>query len=280
MPQPTELLKDKVAVVTGGGGGGDGGIGRGICEAFASHGARVAVVDHHIDLARQTVALIEQAGGQAVAVAADVEERAQVASMVEQVVTKWSRIDVLVNNVGDTLRIRKDFLETDEAEWAALYGVNLKHVLLCIRAVGPLMVKSGSGGSIINVSTVEAFRGIPHMAVYSAFKAGITEFTKSFALEVGRHDIRVNAIAPDMVNWRQTDEDHSVPPEQRHLIPVWVPRGRLGLPRDVAGAAVYLASDLSDYVTGTTLHVDGGTLAAGGWYRTGAGGWTNRPTNP
>ena len=126
----------------------------------------------------------------------------------------------------------------------------------------------------------DAFRGIPMQVVYSAFKAGVVQFTKSLALDLGGDGIRVNAIAPDLTQTIQVPYDRWVPEAQEHLIPRWVPVGRFGTPDDIAGVALFLASDLSAFVTGTTVHADGGSLAAGGWYRTERGGWTNRPLNP
>ncbi len=272
---PAPLLSDKVAVVTGGGGG----IGKGIALALAAQGAAVLVAEQDGTRARDTVNEIRTAGAQAVAFVADVRERDQVAALAETAWREFGHIDILVNNVGDYLAA-KPFLETAEEDWEALYRVNLKHVFLCTQAIVPKMIERGAGGSIINVSTVEAFRGIPNCVVYSAFKGGVTQFTKSFALEMARHRIRVNAIAPDVTQTLQVPYDQWVPAEQQHLIPLWVPLGRFGMPDDIAGAAVFLASDLSRFVTGTTIHVDGGTLAAGGWYRTTRGGWTNSPLNP
>ncbi|HEX7407601.1 MAG TPA: SDR family NAD(P)-dependent oxidoreductase [Candidatus Binatia bacterium] len=271
----TSLLADKVAVVTGGGGG----IGKGIALAFASHGAKVVVAERDPVRAKATVAEIEASGGRAMASVVDVQEKDQCGTLADAALREFGQVDVLVNNVGDYLAA-KPFLETTEEDWEALYHINLKHVFLCTRAIAPRMIERGSGGSIINVSTVEAFRGIPHCAVYSAFKGGVTQFTKSFALEVAQYGIRVNAIAPDVTQTIQVPYDQWVPPEQRHLVPIWVPLGRFGMPDDIAGVAVFLASDLSRFVTGTTVHADGGTYAAGGWYRTTSGRWTNSPLNP
>jgi NAD(P)-dependent dehydrogenase (short-subunit alcohol dehydrogenase family) len=144
----------------------------------------------------------------------------------------------------------------------------------------PGMIERGRGGSVVNLSTVEAFRGIPQHAVYAAFKGGVTQFTKSLALEVGRHGIRVNAIAPDLTQTLQVPYDRWVPDDQRHLVPTWVPVGRFGTPEDLGAIALFLASDQSAFVTGTTVHADGGSLAAGGWFPTERGGWTNRPLAP
>ena len=144
----------------------------------------------------------------------------------------------------------------------------------------PVLLDQGDGGSIVNVSTIEAFRAIPTRAVYSAFKAGITGLTRSLAVEYGRHRIRVNAIAPDVTETLQVPYSRWVGEDQQHLIPAWVPAGRFGTPYDTAGVALFLASDLSSFVTGTTIHADGGTLASSGWFPTEEGGWTNRPRHP
>jgi 2-hydroxycyclohexanecarboxyl-CoA dehydrogenase len=269
------LLADKVAIVTGGGGG----IGRGIAERFATEGARVVVAE--IDPARteETVATVDDAGGTALGVVADVRDDDEVRRITERALEEFGHIDVLVNNVGHYGGGRKPFHESDRDEWLDLYRVNLEHVLLCTRAVLPHMVERGSG-AIVNLSTIEAFRGIPTRAVYGAFKAGVTGFTKSLALEYAPHGVRVNAIAPDVTETPQVPYSRWVKPEDEHLVPIWVPLGRFGTPHDLAGVAVFLSSDLSEFVTGTTVHADGGTFAAGGWFRTEEGGWTNRPRRP
>jgi len=277
VPAPdAPLLGGKVAVVTGGGGG----IGRAVSETFADHGARVVVAEVDADRAADTVAAIQADGGDARAEVVDVRRPDDVSRLAGATIGDYGRVDVLVNNVGHYAYRGAPFLDTEEEQWNALYDVNLRHVFLCTKALAPAMVEQGDGGSIVNVSTVEAFRGMPMMAVYSAFKAGITQFTKSLALELGNDGIRVNAIAPDLTQSIQVDYDRWVPEEQRRLIPTWVPVGRFGTPDDIAGVALFLASDLSAFVTGTTVHADGGSLAAGGWFRTDRGGWTNRPLNP
>jgi 2-hydroxycyclohexanecarboxyl-CoA dehydrogenase len=256
------LLSDRVALVTGGGGG----IGRAIAEVFIAHGAHVHVAEIDAELARD-------APGTAHVV--DITSRDGVAALGRDI----GAVDVLVNNVGHYLHPRHDFVDSTEEEWDALHEVNLRHVLRCCRAFVPGMIDRGRG-SVVNISTVEAFRGIPQHAVYSAYKAGVTAFTRSLALEVGAAGVRVNAIAPDLTETRQVPYSRWVPPEDKHLIPSWVPVGRFGTPADIAGVALFLACDLSAFVTGTTIHADGGSLAAGGWFRTQRGGWTNRPHDP
>ena len=275
---PGPLLAGKVAVVTGGGGG----IGRAIGETFAAHGAAVVVVDHDAEGAEATVAAARRAGGEAHALVADVRDDDIGPRVVGEALGAYHRLDVLVNNVGHFVFAGRPFEDTTEAEWHELYEVNLHHVLrLTHTALRPL-IDQGDGGSIINLTTVEAFRGIPRHAVYAAFKAGVTQFGRSLALDVGRYGIRVNDIAPDVTHSLQLPYERWLTPADEARIPSWVPLGRLGQPRDVAGAALFLASELGAFVTGTTIHCDGGTGAAGGWYRSARDdrGWTNRPADP
>jgi len=268
-----DLLAGKVAIVTGGGGG----IGRGVSERFAREGAAVVIAEIDADRARDTQLAITGDGGRAVTVIADVREPGVADGLVTAARDEFGRVDALVNNVGHFGGARKAFHEQSDEEWDELYRVNLGHVLACTRAVLPVLVDQGEGGSIVNVSTIEAFRAIPTRAVYSAFKAAITGLTRSLAVEYGRFGIRVNAIAPDVTETLQVPYSRWVGPDEQHLIPTWVPLGRFGTPADAAGVALFLASDLSSFVTGTTVHPDGGTLAASGWFPTEEGGWTNRP---
>jgi 2-hydroxycyclohexanecarboxyl-CoA dehydrogenase len=275
--EPSALLTDKVAVVTGGGGG----IGRGIAEAFAAHGARVVIAEIDADRAAETEAAIREAGGAAAAEVVDVRDADQVDALRAATLERYGRVDVLVNNVGHyVIRGGSDFVDTTPEQWHEIYRANLEHVFLCTRAFVSPMIEQGDGGSVISLSTVEAFRAIPRMAVYSAFKSGITAFTRSLAIELGGHGVRVNAIAPDLTQSLQVRYDKWVPEEEQHLIPTWVPVGRFGTADDLAGVALFLASDLAAFVTGTTVHADGGSLAAGGWFRREDGTWTNRPLAP
>jgi 3-oxoacyl-[acyl-carrier protein] reductase len=273
LTQETVSLAGKVAVVTGGGGG----IGRGIAECFAAFGAQVVVAERDAGRAEETTRAIAGRGGKALACVMDVQERADVARLADTTLRECGGIDILVNNVGDFLGIAKPFVKTSEDEWEALYRINLKHVFLCCQAFVPRMLEQGRGGSIVNVSTIEAFRGIPGCTVYSAMNAGITGFTKSLALELGPHRIRVNSIAPETTETLQVRPSAWIPADKQPLVPYLTPLGRFGTPDDAAGCALFLASDLSAWVTGTTVHMDGGALAAGGFYRVPGGGWTNTP---
>jgi 2-hydroxycyclohexanecarboxyl-CoA dehydrogenase len=270
--QPGPLLGGRRALVTGGGGG----IGRAISLAFAAHGATVIVAEIDADRGEETAGEITSAGGQATAIAVDVTDP----QAVLRLASETAPVHVLVNNVGHYLFPGADFVDSTPDQWDDLYRVNLGHVLHVTHAVLPGMIDRGEGGSIINLTTVEAFRAKPQSAVYAAYKGAVTQFTKSLAMEVGIHGIRVNAIAPDLTESLQIPYDRWVKPDQTHLIPTWVPVGRFGTPDDQAGVALFLASDLSAFVTGTTVHADGGSYAAGGWFRTARGGWTNRPLAP
>ncbi len=267
------LLDGRVAIVTGGGGG----IGRGIVERFVAEGASVVFAEIDGARAQETQVAV---GERSIAVVCDVRDGGAADALVTAATDAFGRVDILVNNVGHYGGARKAFHEQSDAEWDELYRVNLAHVFACTRAVLPRMIEQGNGGAIINVSTIEAFRAIPTRAVYSAFKTAITGLTRSLAVEYGRHGIRVNAIAPDVTETPQVPYSRWVGPEEQHLISAWVPLGRFGRPADAAGVALFLASDLSAFVTGTTVHVDGGTFAAGGWFPTEEGGWTNRPRRP
>jgi len=235
----------------------------------------VVVAELDEQRAKDNVERIRAAGFDADAAVVDVTRQRDVDRLAREV----GRADVLVNNVGHHLGPRP-FAESDPAHWDALHGVNVWHVFACSRAFLPGMVERGRG-SIVNVTSVEDIRSYTADPVYGAYKAAIAHFTRCLALEVGPHGVRVNAIAPDVTQSLQVDYEATVPEELRDRWPVWVPVGRMGLPEDSADVVVFLASSLSRFVTGHVIPTDGGTLAAGGWFRTaGKGRWTNRPRNP
>jgi NAD(P)-dependent dehydrogenase (short-subunit alcohol dehydrogenase family) len=269
----SDLLAGKIAIVTGGGAG----IGRAITARFVDEGAAVVVAEVDADRARRVQV---ELGDRVVSVVCDVRDADVAEMLVTAARDSFGRIDVLVNNVGHYGGDRKSFHQQTDADWDELHRVNLLHVMRGCRAVIPTLLEQGGGGSIVNVSTIEAFRAIPTRAVYSSYKTAITGLTRSLAVEYGNAGLRVNAIAPDVTETEQVPYSKWVGPDEQHMIPVWVPLGRFGQPVDVAGVAVFLASELSAFVTGTTVHVDGGTLASSGWFPTEEGGWTNRPRRP
>jgi len=270
------LLAGRIAVVTGGAAG----IGGGISRRLAAEGAHVVINDIDGELLAGTVDNIEGNGGVATAVPADIRTREGVDALVTAAfAVDGGRVDVLVNNVGD-YRPNGRFLTTSEGDWDALYAINLEHVLRVTHAIAPAMVERGSG-SIVNVSTVEALRGIPANAVYSAFNAGVNQFTKSLSIELGREGVRVNAIAPDMADTLQTPAEAMLRGRDPDLIQSWIPLGHFGHPDEYGDVVLFLASDLSRFVTGHIIPVDGGTTAASGWYgRADGRGWTNLPDQP
>jgi NAD(P)-dependent dehydrogenase (short-subunit alcohol dehydrogenase family) len=242
-----------VAVVTGGGAG----IGRGIAEGLHAFGASVAIWERDSATATSAAAAVE-----GLAVTVDVREDQAVDEAVSATLGRFGRIDILVNNAGGTFS--KPFLETSPGAFDALYRANLRHVLVCTRQVARWMVDAGVAGSIINVSSIEGVRAAPGYAAYAAAKAGVLNFTKTAALELAPFGIRVNALAPDFT---MTEGIAAMMPEaSQSAAEGMVPLARVGHVDEMAGAALFLSSRLSSYVTGQTLHVDGGTHAAGGWY--------------
>lgn len=247
------LLTGRVAVVTGGGSG----IGRGIAAGLAAFGAKVVVWERDADTC---AAVAEEVDG--LGIVTDVREAAQVDAALTRTVAELGPVAVLVNNAGGVFP--SPLLDTSENGWDALYRANLRHVLLCTQRAARSMVEHGVAGSIISVTSIEGVRAAPGYAAYAAAKAGVVNYTKTAALELAPHGIRVNALAPDFT-WTEGLEKLS-PPGGRERGARMVPMGRAGHVDEMAGAAVFLASDLASYVTGQTIHVDGGTHAAGGWY--------------
>jgi len=261
-------------VVTGGGTG----IGRAIAESFLDLGAKVVVAEIAADKVDDLNATLFKGGANGVALQADVQKTADVAKVVAEVERKFGRLDILVNNVGHHLGCIKTLEAMTEEEMDALYNINLRHMFIVTKAATPLIRKGGRGGSIINLSSIEGFRGHPYNIAYTAFKHGVTGFTKGLAIELSHDHIRVNLIAPETTDSEQVPLDYLIGPENRELAGRPIPLGRYGRPMDHAGAAIYLAVDaLSSWVTGTTMLVDGGGLAAGGFQRMPNGEWTIGP---
>lgn len=267
----SRLLDGRVAVITGGGAG----IGAAIARLFAEQGARVEVADVDGDAASAVTDGIESAGGAARAHHVDVTTVEGVDALAAGVLDHHGRVDVLVNNVGDH-RPLVPFGRSGPESWQAQYEVNLWHVFAVTRAFLGAMVEARSG-AIVNVHSVEGLRGYPADPVYGAMKAAVAAFTTDLAVAVGRHGIRVNGLGPDLTQSAQVDYEGAGEADDP-LWEAWAPVGRLGRPEDQARAALFLASDLSSFVTGHNLAVDGGTRAGGGWFWSpSARRFTNRP---
>ena len=249
-------LEGDVVIVTGGARG----IGAGIAKRFAAEGAEVAIVDVDEKAGRETTAGIADAGQTGVFYAADVSNESAVAAMVASVMERFGRIDVLVNNAG-VIRFTA-WEDMDVTTWNLVLGVNLTGTMLCCKYVVPHMI-TGGHGAIVNMSSIHASVTGPRVAAYAATKGGIVTMTRSMALELGPHGIRANAILPGyiqtplfMADANRVTDGH--PEEFIHRLEREIPLGRVGSVDDVAGAALFLASSDSAYVTGSCIAVDAG----------------------
>lgn len=245
-------LKDKVAVVTGGANG----IGASMAERFAVEGAKVVIADIADDAAQSLVGTLTDAGGVALYVRTDVTDKARVASLFEQTLAAYGQVDVLVNNAAYVHQpgTIDNFLEYTDEAWQKTLAVNLNGLFYCSQAAARLMAKRGAGGCIINISSGGASRGHRHMFGYDTTKGGIEAATRAMALDLAPLQIRVNAIVPGSIKVQSGTvvSGNPIPPSET------IPLERQGTPADVAGAAVFLASDDAAYVTGTRIFVDGG----------------------
>ncbi len=250
-------LQDKVALITGGGSG----IGRETSLLFARHGCAVAVADVNDDGGRETVRLVEKEGGRALYVHADVAQAAHCAAMVEQAEKAFGKLDVLFNNAGIMHSQDDDAVHTEEAIWDLTMAINLKGVFLGCKYGIPALRRAG-GGSIINTASFVALLGAatPQLA-YTASKGGVVALTRELAVIHAREGIRVNALCPGPLHTELLMKFlNSEEKRQRRL--VHIPMGRFGEAKEMAYAALYLASDESSFVTGTEFVVDGGITAA------------------
>ena len=250
-------LPGRVAAITGGALG----IGRATARLFAAEGATVALGDVEVGAAETVAKEIVNGGGRAIAVGVDVGDAGQVQAFVDRVVAELGRLDIMFANAG--IAHSAPFLEHPEAQWHRVLRVNLTGVFLCCQAAARQMVTQG-GGRIITTASINGFRGVENLVGYNAAKAGVIELTKTMAVELARHHIAVNAIAPAQIDTRLT---RSLPEEARQRRVERIPMGRFGEADEVARAALFLASDDAGYITGHTLAVDGGYLAGGLWSR-------------
>src|SRR4030042_1501679 len=254
MAKPDFSLKGKVALVTGG----SRGIGKATALGFASAGADVAIASRKLPDLEQVADEIRGLGRKALPVSAHIGRLEEIKSLVNTVYQEFGKIDILVNNAGTSPAI-SPMLELEERLWDSITNLNLKGVIFLSQAVARVMKEHG-GGTIINVSSVTAFRHEPNIGVYSISKAALVMATKIMAQEWAEYNIRVNAIAPGHIHTRLGDSIFEAVPEYEEEFLKRVPLGRIGNPDEIAGAMIYLASDATSYVTGETIVVDGGTL--------------------
>jgi NAD(P)-dependent dehydrogenase (short-subunit alcohol dehydrogenase family) len=245
-------LAGKTALVTGA----QQGIGRAIAIEFAAAGADVAInwLDDEA-AAREVAAVAVGHNRRAVTIQADMAKLSDVREMVDAVVAEFGRIDILVNNAGVFPRV--DFLEMKESDWDFVHDVNLKGSVFCAQAAAKAMIAAGSPGAIVNITSGAAFRGSPRGVHYVASKGGVVSMTRQMALELAPHRIRVNAIAPGLTDTAQPRYGSSE--EEIAEMASANPLGRIAEPEDIARAALFLASDQAGFVTGHTLHVNGGS---------------------
>jgi 3-oxoacyl-[acyl-carrier protein] reductase len=274
-------LKGKVALVAGGGGG----LGQAVALDFARAGMDLALCDRDAESLAETAHQAREAGVKVTEGVLDVRDSEALEAFFAKADEERGKLDVLVNVVGGTFR--SPFVDVSSKGVDALIRTNFTWIMDATRAGARRMIDQGSGGSIMTITSIEAHRAAPGYAVYAAMKAGVTQFSRILAVELGPHGIRVNTIAPDIVptvgmgrflrageeQGRTVFSDTMADP----LDGMQIPLGRKGVAEDVGNCALFLASDLSSYITGTTLHPDGGALAGSGWLNWPGTGWTARP---
>jgi len=246
-------LKDKVAIVTGAAQG----IGFAIAERFVKEGARVVLSDIEAGKGKEAADRLELAGGETSFVACDVGDSKQVKALVDAAVKEYGRLDIMVSNAGTIFTA--EFLDLAEKDFDKVLRTNLKGAFLTGQAAARQMVKQGGGGTIINMSSVNALLAIPNQVPYNVSKGGINQLTHVMALALAPHHIRVNAIGPGTIATEMAQvvlEDEAA----RKKIMSRTPMGRLGEPAEVAAIAVFLASSESSYITGQVIYCDGGRL--------------------
>ena len=252
------LLEGKSALITGGGGG----IGRATALAFAREGARLAVADLRLEAARETVALVNAVGGQAISLSGEVARDDGVREMIDGVVATYGRLDCAFNNAGidgwNVDAAGKKTAEWSEETFDRMIAVNLKGVWLCMKHELPQMQKQGSGGAIVNTGSIAGLAGLPTSSAYVAAKHGVIGLTKTAALEYAEDNIRVNAVCPGFI---RTPMTVPMTPQRSEAILAQVPFRRMGNPEEIAEMVVWLCSERASYVSGTAYNVDGGWMA-------------------
>jgi NAD(P)-dependent dehydrogenase (short-subunit alcohol dehydrogenase family) len=247
-------LKDKVCIITGAGSG----IGKCIAEVFAREGAKVVCSSRRSTNGEPVASAIIAAGGEACFVQCDVSREEDVVRLVTQTIERYGRIDVLVNNAG--VNFVKPFEHVTPGDWDKVIGTDLRGTYLCSWYCVPRMLMQ-KGGSIINITTVHTVACLPGAAPYDAAKWGVVGLTKSMAVEFASRNIRVNALSPGLIDTRIWEDIKQAAPDLNECLRYWqsnIPMGRVGTPREIALAAVFLASDEASYITGANILADGG----------------------
>ena len=247
------LLSHTVSVVTGGGSG----IGRAIAETFAREGSTVVVADLHGDRAEAVASAIDQRGGTAMAVAADVSTPEGVIHVFARAESVFAPVDVVVNNAGASIGTDLRAIEPDV--WDRNFAIVLKSAYMCTRAALPGMIAKGQG-NVLNIASVNGLMGLGEEA-YSAAKAGMINLTQNTAVRYGQYGVRANCIAPGSVETPIWAERVAANPNVFEELAAWYPLGRVGQPQDIANAALFLVSDAAAWITGIVLPVDGGLTA-------------------
>lgn len=247
-------LKGKTALVTGGGQG----IGRAIVLALAREGAQVAVLDVAKDRAEAVTREVEALSVKGLALGADLRRRAEVERAIAEIVAQWGQLDVVVNNAGwDRMQ---PFLESDEETWDKIIGINFKGALYVLKAALPHMIARG-GGRVVSIASDAGRVGSSNEAVYAGTKGALIAFSKTLAREVARHGITVNVVCPGITETALLQGMREESAKNARVIEAIgraIPLGRIGVPEDIAGAVVFLASPEAGYITGQTLSVSGG----------------------
>jgi NAD(P)-dependent dehydrogenase (short-subunit alcohol dehydrogenase family) len=249
-------LKDKVAIITGA----RRGMGRTHALKLAKTGAKVIVSDISLEDCQKVVKEIKKEGGEAMAVKCDVTKKEEVEGMLKKTIKEFGKIDILVNNAG--IVQFKPFLELTEEDWDRTLNINLKGYFLCAQACAKKMAKQKSG-VIVNIASVamgQAGIGFPNIIHYCASKGGIVAMTEALAVELAPYNIRVNAIAPGVIDTSMVEQTKESPEMMKATL-ARVPLGRMGKPEEVSNLVLFLVSDASSYITGSTIVIDGGWLA-------------------